>query len=94
MTSTDQTFLLASGYSTADQAGIRAFLFDESTGALTARGSFAGINAPSFLIVHPNKQWVYAVSETGQSSHGAFGEVWTLLLLRGFEPLNTILLTS
>jgi len=91
MTSTDQTFLLASGYSTADQAGIRAFLFDESTGALTARGSFAGINAPSFLIIHPNKQWLYAVSETGQSSHGAFGEVWAFQVEREpfrLQPLN------
>src|SRR5215510_13405153 len=76
MTSKNQTLLLASGYSTADQPGIQALLFNESTGELTSCGSFTGIDVPSFLIVHPNKQWVYAVSETGQSSHGTFGEVW------------------
>lgn len=82
MASKNQTLLLASGYSTAEQPGIQAFLFNESTGELTARGSFTGINVPSFLIVHPNKQWVYAVSETGENSHGAVGEVWAFQLER------------
>ena len=91
MTSKNQTLLLASGYSTADQPGIQVLLFDELTGELTASGSFTGINAPSFLIVHPNKQWVYAVSETGQSSHGAFGEVCALQMEREpflLQPIN------
>jgi len=91
MASKDQTFLLASGYSNADQAGIQAFLFDESAGVLTASGSFTGIKDPSFLILHPNRQWVYVVSETGQSSHGAFGEVWAFQFTREpflLQPLN------
>jgi 6-phosphogluconolactonase len=91
MTSRNQTLLLASGYSTADQPGIQAFLFDEATGELTANGSFTGITAPSFLIVHPNKQWVYAVSETGQSSHRVLGEVWALQIRRELfllKPIN------
>ena len=91
MISKNQTLLLASGYSTADQPGIQAFLFDEAIGELTANGSFTGINAPSFLIVHPNKQWVYAVSETGQSSHRVLGEVWALQIRREMfllKPIN------
>jgi len=88
---TNQSLLLASGYSTADQPGIQALLFNESTGELTANGSFTGITAPSFLIIHPNKQWVYAVSETGQSSHRVFGEVRALRIQRGpflLKPIN------
>jgi 6-phosphogluconolactonase len=85
MTSTNQTLVLASGYATADQPGVQAFLFNEATGELTASGSFTGINTPSFLVVHPNKQWIYSVSETGQSSHGVSGEVWAFQFER--EPL-------
>src|SRR6266496_949518 len=73
---TNQSLILASGYATAEQPGIQAFLFDESNGGLQQCGSYTGVNAPSFLVVHPNKQWMYAVSETGVSSHGVFGEVW------------------
>ena len=90
-TSNNQTLLLASGYSTADQPGIYALLLDQATGELTANGSFTGINVPSFLIAHPNKEWVYAVSETGQNSHGAIGEVWAFQVEREpflLKPLN------
>ena len=76
MISTNRTLVFASGYSTAEQPGIQAFLFDVTTGELSANGSFTGIKAPSFLILHPNKKWLYAVSETGQSSDGVSGEVW------------------
>jgi 6-phosphogluconolactonase len=77
---TNQSLILASGYSTAEQPGIQAFLFDESTGKLEGCGSYTGVNTPSFLVVHPNKHWMYAVSETGVSSHGASGEVWAFQL--------------
>ena len=73
---TNQSLFLASGYATAEQPGIRAFLLDESTGNLEDCGSYTGVNTPSFLVIHPNKQWMYTVSETGLSSHGALGEVW------------------
>src|SRR5512147_2512612 len=71
----NQQLVLASGYATTEQPGIQAFLFDEFNGELQGCGSYTGVNAPSFLIVHPNKQWMYAVSETGVSSHGEPGAV-------------------
>jgi 6-phosphogluconolactonase len=80
MISTNESVVLASGYSTAEQPGIQAFRFDESTGELTLTGSFTGIKDPSFLVMHPNKKWVYAVSETGLSGHGVLGEVWAFQL--------------
>ena len=86
MTRSTQSFFFVSGYVAAEQPGIRSFLFDETTGELTASGSFKGINNPSFLVVHPNGRWLYAVSETGQDSHGAFGEVWAFQFER--EPFT------
>jgi len=58
-----QPLLFVGGYAPATQPGIHAFRFDDATGALTARGSFAGIVNPSFLVVHPHRRWLYAVSD-------------------------------
>jgi 6-phosphogluconolactonase len=88
---TNQSLILASGYASPEQPGIQALLFDESTGELTECGSYTGVNTPSFLVVHPNKQWMYAVSETGVSSHGALGEVWAFQIQPEpfvLKPLN------
>jgi len=76
MAQSSQSFFFVSGYTTADQPGIHAFIFNETTGAITSTGSYIGINAPSFILVHPNGRWLYAVSETGKDSHGTLGDVW------------------
>src|SRR5690349_9402396 len=86
MTDPTQSLFFASGYVTAEQAGIHSFLFDEASGELTVSGSFTGINAPSFILMHPNRKYLYAVSETGQGSHGTLGEVWAFQFER--EPFN------
>jgi 6-phosphogluconolactonase len=70
--------VFAGGYAAADQPGIQAFTFDEASGALTPQMSLAGIANPSFLIVHPNRRWLYAVSELSQDWNGADGSVWAL----------------
>lgn len=69
--------LYASGYAAADAPGIYAFTFDATSGSLVAGWSFAGISNPSFIQVHPNGRWLYAVSETSQQDSGP-GEVWSL----------------
>jgi 6-phosphogluconolactonase len=91
MTRSTQSFFFVSGYVSAEQPGIRSFLFDETTGELTASGSFTGINNPSFIVAHPNGRWLYVASETGQDSHGAFGEVWAFQFEREpftIQPIN------
>lgn len=91
MTRSTQSLFFVGGYASAEQPGIRSFLFDETTGELTAIGSFTGINNPSFLVAHPNGRWLYAVSEKGQDSHGAFGEVWAFQFEREpftIKPIN------
>jgi 6-phosphogluconolactonase len=86
MTQSKRSFFFASGYTSAEQSGIQSFLFDESTGQLTAHGSFTGITAPSFLVVHPNQRWLYSVSETGKGSHGVLGTVWAFRF--EYEPFS------
>jgi len=66
------SLLVVGGYAPADQPGISAFQFDQASGALTAVGSFAGVNNPSFLAAHPNGRWLYATGETDT------GAVWAL----------------
>ncbi len=44
--------------------GIYAFRFDPATGALTPLGLAARTPSPSFLALHPNGRYLYAVNET------------------------------
>jgi 6-phosphogluconolactonase len=83
--------LYAGGYASADQPGIHVFTFDTTSGALVAQGAVAGITNPSFLILHPNGRWLYAVSETVVAEDGVPGAVWALRMTDappGLEPIN------
>ena len=91
MTQSNRSIFFAGGYATAEQPGIQSFLFDEISGEIIQVGSYKGINAPSFLIAHPNGRWLYAVSETGQDSHGELGGVWAFRFERepfSIQPIN------
>jgi 6-phosphogluconolactonase len=86
-----QHVLYVGSYAPADQPGIHVCTFDDATGYLAARGSFAGVVNPSFLLVHPNGRWLYAVSETSQQKDGAPGAVWVLRCTRepwSMQPIN------
>jgi 6-phosphogluconolactonase len=48
--------------------GIYAFAYDSETGKLTPKGIAAETPDPSFVIIHPNGQYVYAANETGKQS--------------------------
>jgi len=86
------SLIFASGYASANQPGIQAFMFNETNGALTAYGSFAGILKPSFILVHPNGHWLYAVSEAGQGGDGMPGGVCALSFAR--KPFTMQLLNQ
>jgi 6-phosphogluconolactonase len=47
----------------SESKGIYAYRFDESTGAITSLGLAAQTINPSFLAVHPNHRFLYAVNE-------------------------------
>src|SRR6266516_1159101 len=88
---TSQQVLYIGGYAPADQTGIHACTLDDTTGDLTVRGSCAGVANPSFLVVHPNGRWLYAVSETSRQKEGTPGAVWAMRLTRepwSIEPIN------
>jgi 6-phosphogluconolactonase len=91
MVSTSQHLLYVGSYAGTDQPGIYGFAFEDATGDLTTLGSFAGIVNPSFLVVHPNGRWLYAVSETSQQGDGTPGAVWAFRCTYepwGIEPIN------
>jgi 6-phosphogluconolactonase len=55
--------------------GIYAYRFDAETGQLSAIGVAAESRDPSFLAVHPNGKFLYAVNETGNYQVQASGAV-------------------
>ena len=88
---TSQHVLYIGSYASADQPGIYVCTFDDTTGELGVRGSFAGVTNPSFLVVHPNGRSLYAVSETNQQKDGTPGTVWAFRRIHeswSIEPLN------
>jgi 6-phosphogluconolactonase len=52
-------------YTGENSKGIYAFRFDAATGMLSPLGLAAEIASPSFLAVHPNHHYLYAVIEVG-----------------------------
>lgn len=64
--------IFVSGYAEAGNPSIHVVDFDSASGALTVRGTLSEVENPSFLVIHPNREWVYAVSETEA------GAVWAL----------------
>ncbi len=76
------------GYQHENQPGVRAFGLNTETGALAACGEYCGITAPSFLALHPNGRWLYAVSETGMEADQTAGHVQAIALDRSGEAVK------
>ena len=53
-------------YTGGESKGIYAFEFSPSDGSLKERGLVAETPSPSFLAIHPNKKFLYAVNEIGE----------------------------
>jgi 6-phosphogluconolactonase len=51
-----------------ESKGIYVFSYDTDTGKLTPRGVAAETPDPSFVAIHPNGKYAYAVNETGKQS--------------------------
>jgi len=62
--STDSLVLIGT-YSRGKSEGIYAYRFSSDTGKLTSLGLAAKASNPSYLVIHPNRRWVYAVGEDG-----------------------------
>jgi len=58
-------------YTGPESKGIYAYRFDAKTGDITPLGLAGVAQNPSFLAIHPNRKFLYAVGESG--SGGAWG---------------------
>ena len=67
-------------YTTKNSRGIYRTQLDLNTGVLAAPVLAARIKNPSFLALHPNRRWLYAVSETDSFEGKATGGVTALTM--------------
>jgi 6-phosphogluconolactonase len=77
-------------YADAKNDGIYLLDLDRSSGKLTKTGGTSGIQNPSFLAIHPNKKYLYAVCEVGEIDGKRTGAVAGFSIERdgGLKPLN------
>ena len=61
------------GTSGPNSKGIYAFRFDSKSGKLNPLGLVAETPRPSFLALHPNNRYLYAVAEANGGAVSAFG---------------------
>jgi 6-phosphogluconolactonase len=83
-------FVVVGSYASPECPGIYSFLFNDMTGELTTISTFAGIMNASFLVIHPNRRWLYAVSETSKEKHGCLGSVWAFNIKHPQFPIEPI----
>jgi 6-phosphogluconolactonase len=62
-------------YSAPDKPAIHQLDLDLATGALRPKAATSGIANPSFLALHPNRQFLYAVSEVSEYEGAKTGAV-------------------
>lgn len=60
------SLVLVGTYSRGKSEGIYAYRFSSTTGKLTSLGLAAKAENPSYLVIHPNRRWVFAVGELDQ----------------------------
>ena len=65
-------FLFYVGTYTPNGKGISVYSMNSETGSTKYMGLFPSTSNPSFLAVHPNKKWLYSVSETTEGSVSSY----------------------
>jgi 6-phosphogluconolactonase len=85
--------VLVGSYAAAADPGIHVFTMDGGTGELRPERAYPGVPHPSFLAVHPEGAYLYAVGETGLRSDGHHGSVHAFRIIRDdgavrLVPLN------
>ncbi len=59
-----KTYVYIGTYANRDEDGIHIYQLDPKTGALTRIAGVQGIKNPSFQAIHPNRRFLYSVSES------------------------------
>lgn len=94
---TEQPLLLFVGTYTEGDAsaenkseGIYIYEMNPSTGELKHQSTASGIMNPSYLAIHPSKQYIYAVSETGGNDSIDAGLVYAYRFDQNTKQLHQI----
>ncbi|MFQ5734617.1 MAG: lactonase family protein, partial [Planctomycetaceae bacterium] len=77
-------------YTSGDSKGIYRLSLDLKTGRLTKLGVTGGVRNPSFLAIHPNKRFLYAVSEVSSVDGKKTGAVTAFAIDRETGELKKI----
>jgi len=75
-------------YTEKSSKGIYAFRFDAATGKLTPLGLAAETVSPSYLAIHPNRQFLYAVNEVANFEGQKAGAVSAFSIDRDTSKLT------
>ena len=73
-----------------DQPGIHIFRMDLATGSLEPVGNATGCVNPTFLAIHPNQQFLYAVNEVADSEGRPGGAVAAYAIDRASGQLTLL----
>ena len=88
---TKQSFAYVGTYTNKGRSkGIYLYLFDSSSGTLKENGVREGIKDPSFLAIHPNGKYLYAVSEVSETDGQKGGAVWSFSINEKTGALESI----
>jgi 6-phosphogluconolactonase len=85
-------FVYVGGYTGENNKGIYGLRFDSASGDLAKMGLLVEITNPSFLTIHPNRRFLYAVSELGNDGK-TNGSVTAFAIdpkTGGLSKLNTV----
>ena len=66
------SLVLVGTYSKGKSEGIYAYKFSSATGKLTSLGLATKASNPSYLVIHPNRRWVYAVGENDNGTLASY----------------------
>ena len=77
-------------YTGAKSKGIHAFRFNQATGALTPIGLVAETPSPSWLMLHPSGQYLYAANEVDNFDADKSGSVTAFRIDRATGALTLL----
>jgi 6-phosphogluconolactonase len=89
-TATGNYFVYVGTYTAQQSKGIYLYRLDVNTGKVDSLGLAAETNDPSFLAVHPNQKFLYAVNETGKFQNQSSGAVSAFAINRSTGKLTLL----
>lgn len=70
-----ESLVLVGTYTRGKSKGIYSYKFNSATGKLTELGLAAETVNPSYLVIHPNRRWVFATNEVAQYEKERSGSI-------------------